>query len=53
MYVYYVIVVVIQSPITDSEPVVDWGPFQIDMGRELSIMHTTLLNQIPNLKEVC
>lgn len=41
----------ISSPIPDSCPVVEWGPFHVDLGRELSIMHTTLLNQIPNLKE--
>ena len=42
----------LQSPVPDSCPVVNWGPFHIDLGRELSIMHTTLLVQIPQLKEV-
>lgn len=43
---------ILQSPVPDSYPVVEWGPYHIDLGRELSIIHTTLLNLIPNLKEV-
>lgn len=31
---------------------VEWGPFHIDLGRELSIASNLLLTLIPSLKEV-
>ncbi|XP_019857271.1 PREDICTED: disabled homolog 2-interacting protein-like [Amphimedon queenslandica] len=41
----------ISSPVPDSYPVVEWGPFHIDLGRELSIVSNLLLTLIPSLKE--
>ena len=35
-----------QSPVSDAEPVVEWGPCSIQLGREVSIMHTILTTQL-------
>jgi hypothetical protein len=42
----------ISSPVPESHPVVEWGPFHIDIGRELSITHSILLSLLPTLKDV-
>ena len=40
----------IQSPVAESEPHIQWGPCHIDLGREASIMHSTLTAQLKSVK---
>jgi RAS protein activator-like 2 len=39
----------ISSPMSPGDKEVTWGPCQIDLGRELSIMHTILTDQLKKL----
>ncbi len=39
-----------QTPLSEADPVVSWTSRHIDLGREASIMHSTLTNQLKSIK---
>ena len=40
----------LQSPLSEAGPVVEWGPCHIDLGREVSMMHSTLSSQLKSIQ---
>jgi len=40
----------ISSPLSEADAVVEWGPCHIDLGREVSVMHTTLSSQLKSVQ---